>query len=252
MGWQGDPGCGKRRIVVVVAVSRKHGDESDRAPRPQAVTQPQAGGVRGTALQPQVRRDVTRVEVGVAGVERQPGAQHALHAELHALRGRVRDVAVVHRVRPQRRAAVLDQIPEPLVEVRDASGHGPAEPRVLEPRFPVERVLGFEVRIPVHEAGREVLVKTRLLEARADGRDRAHALSDPHGHARSMRSIGAEALIGLQPRSGRDAHQPLGSRDDLQIDRAVIPRSRGVERSAAHCLSLKRPSHGNDRTRDRP
>ena len=208
--------------------------------------------MRGPALQPQARRKITRIEVRVTRVERQPAVQRALDAELHALRRRVRDVAVVHRIPSQRRAAVLDQVPESLVEVGSAHSQRSPPARVLEPRFPVERVLGCEVRIPAHEAGREGLVEARLLEARADGGDRAHALHDSHGHARTMRDIGAEALVVLEPRSHGQAQRPLGCRDHLQIGRAVVARSRGVERSAAHRLALERPPHGDGRTRERP
>src|SRR3989454_8242086 len=51
--------------------------------------------------------------------------------------------------------------------------------RSLEPCFPVEGVLGSQIRIPAHEAGRKVLVETRLLEARADRTDRPRASRDP-------------------------------------------------------------------------
>src|SRR5438552_17491327 len=68
----------------------------------------------------------------------------------------------------------------------------------------------------------------------------------------SMRDIGAEALVVLEPRSHRHAQRPLGCRNHLQIGRAVVARSRGVERRAAHRLALERPPHGDDRTSERP
>src|SRR2546426_8484553 len=81
--------------------------------------------------------------------------------------------------------------------------------RSLEPCFPVEGVLGSQIRIPAHEAGRKVLVETRLLEARADRTDRPRASRDPERHADAIRRVDAEALIVLEPCADGETDQPL-------------------------------------------
>src|SRR2546430_7423895 len=85
--------------------------------------------------------------------------------------------------------------------------------RLIGPHFPTDRMLGLEIRIPLRfEPGREILVETRLLEARADGRDGPRTLGDPDGRTSAIRGIGAEPLIVLQPRSAREAHRRFARR----------------------------------------
>src|SRR5439155_19042633 len=116
---------------------------------------------------------------------------------------------VVRRVGPDRCGSVLDQVAEPLIEVRRAGGHRPRQTRVLEPRLPAKGVLWHEVRVAVHETGRERLVEARLLEPRPEGSDGPTALPDASGQARPVCGIGAEALIVLQARAEDQCDGPL-------------------------------------------
>src|SRR4029077_6067497 len=95
------------------------------------------------------------VEEGVAGREMKPKSQRRVRRALES-----RDVRAGHVevVRPGGRPVVIDQVAKALIKIRGAYDDR-TEDRLFEPHFPAERMLRFQVRISVHESGREVLIE---------------------------------------------------------------------------------------------